>query len=391
MKTFKSIISIFVILGIVITSLLLSGCDNKSKEPTIKIGLIAEITGVMPLVGLSAKEGALLAQEEINKIGVNVNGVHYKVELVIQDSESNPQKSQEVAKKLIKNDRVLAIIGPMSSGNAIPAAKVAEANRILLIAPWSTNPQTTKDEQGNSLRYIFRTCFTDEYQGYILSNFVKNTLKFNSVAVMYDMTTDLLREQARLFVKTFRASGGEVVASESYFAGNTNYTVQLQRIKESKPELVFLPSYYVEAPEQMRQARMLGIDAIFVGNDSWSSDFVLKNCGSYCNGVYFSDHYSADSFNPRSQEFVIKFQRKFNKKPNAISALTYDSFGLLFTALHNLTSLDRESLRNAFANIRNYDGVTGEISYGENSRDPRKSAVILKIENGQFVWVADVK
>lgn len=391
MKIFKSIIALIVMIGLIFSTLFLNGCNKKSSEPTIKIGLIAELSGSIPLVGSSAREGAWLAQEEINKSGININGVNYKIELAIQDSRADANKAREVAERLVKDDKVLAIIGPMSSGNAIPAGLVAEKNKILLITPWSTNPQTTKDEQGNSLRYVFRACFTDDYQGYILSNFVRNRLNLNRVAVMYDMTTDLLREQANLFMKAFRASGGQIVANESYFSGNTDYTLQFNRIKDSKPELVFLPSYYVEVPEQLKQARLLGIDAIFVGNDSWSSDFILQNCGAYCNGVYFSDHYSAESFNPRSQEFVAKFQRKFNKKPNAISALTYDSFGMLFTALHNLTSLDRESLRNAFANIRNYRGVTGDISYRPNSGDPRKSAVILKIENGQFVWVADVE
>lgn len=139
--------AIYSLVFAVMTTLALAGCSsNSSDDSTVRIGLIAELTGQIPVVGASCKNGALLAVKEINDAGgIELDGKKYKIELIIEDSASKPEQAASAAQKLITQDNVVAIVGPNSSGNAIPASEIAEASKVVLITPWSTNPKTTLD------------------------------------------------------------------------------------------------------------------------------------------------------------------------------------------------------------------------------------------------------
>lgn len=374
----------------VVSLFLLYGCQ-KSDENTIKVGLVAELSGVIPLVGSSAKDAAILARDEINVQGINIDGKIYKIDIVIQDSEANAGlAAKKVEKLLSREDHVLAIVGPLSSGNAIAAARVAEENKTPLLAPWSTDPKTTLDDQGNPKHYVFRTCFTDIYQGLVLGKFAHNNLKAKTAAILYDSTLDVMQGQAELFKKTFVKFGGKIVAEETYSTGNKDFSEQFNKIKMANPDIIFMPSYYSDVPLQVKQARSLGVKAVFLGSDSWASDSVLKECGKDCEGSYFADHYSADAKNAQVQKFVDAYKKRYGKMPDAVAALTYDAFELLFRALQTVDKLDRESLRNSLAKIKLYNGVTGKIRYSSHSGDPEKGAVIMQIKDGKFVWVDDI-
>jgi branched-chain amino acid transport system substrate-binding protein len=386
----KKIFLLFVFL--VSIALLASGCQ-KSGEPVIKVGVIAELTGSIPAVGASCKNAALLAAKEINDAGgIEINGKKYKIELSIEDSAARPDQAAAVAQKLITQQKVVAIVGPNSSGNAIPASEIAETMKVPLITPWSTEPKTTINQKtGQPKQYVFRACFTDVFEGQALGKFASETLKKKRAAVLYDVGSDVLKSQAELFRKSFEAAGGKTVAFETYTSGDKDFSAQLTKIRDAEPDVIFLPSYYTDVPLQVQQAYRLGVKVPFLGSDAWSTPELIKMCGNDCEGFYFMNHYSPETKNPMTKKFADAYKAMHGSVPDDIAALTYDAFGLLAEALKKSAKLDAQSIRDSLAAIRDYKGVTGEMQFSEGSGDPRKGAVIMQIRNGNFAWFADTQ
>ncbi|MFH1146087.1 MAG: ABC transporter substrate-binding protein [Pseudomonadota bacterium] len=386
MNSFGSII-LAMLMGVTI-----AGCQ-KGGDPTIKVGLIAELTGQIPAVGASCKNAAELAVKEINNAGgIKLAGKAYKVDLCIEDSASKPDQAASAAQKLINQTDAVAIVGPNSSSNALPVSEIAEKSRIVMIAPWSTNPKTTLDARtGAPKQYVFRACFTDTFEGHVLGKFAAENLGIKKAAVFFDVASEVLKSQSELFKKSFEGHGGSIVAWETYTTGDKDFTAQLTKIKKSQPEIIFLPSYYTDVPLQVQQARRLGISVPFLGSDAWSTEELIKMAGSECEGFYFCNHYSSESSNPVTRKFVEAYKSEYKSTPDDIAALTYDAFGLLWQALQKTGSADRQRVRDTLSRITDYKGVTGDMRFQAGSGDPVKGAVIMQIRGGKFCWYADAK
>jgi branched-chain amino acid transport system substrate-binding protein len=381
----------FFVVSVMIAFAILAGlCEG--GDSTIKVGLIAELTGDIPAVGASCKNSAEMAVREINEAGgITIGSRKYTMELLIEDSSDKPEQAADVARKLITGENVVAIVGPNSSSNAIAVSEIAEDSKVPMITPWSTNPKTTlKAGTKAPKKYVFRATFIDTFQGRVLAKFALDTMKAKKAAVLYDAASEYSKGVAEFFKKNFEEMGGRIVAFESYPAHAKDYSPQLMKIKDSSSDIIFLPDYYDDVPRQIIQAHHLGIKAPFLGSDSWGSQDLLKLCGRDCEGYYFSSHYSAGSPDPASKKFIRDYVAAYGETPDDVAALTYDSFGLLRRALISAGSLDRQALRNALAKIKGYEGVTGKMRFRDDSGDPIKSAVILRIKDGTFVWFADV-
>ncbi|MCL5023547.1 MAG: ABC transporter substrate-binding protein [Nitrospirae bacterium] len=386
-RTVISIVLFTAVIGVVF-----AGC-RKDGDSSIKVGVIAELTGDIPAVGASCRNASEMAVKEINDAGgIEIGGRKYKVELFIEDSASKPDQAASSAQKLITQKGVVAIVGPNSSSNAIPASEIAESAKVVLITPWSTNPKTTLDAKtGAPKRYVFRAAFIDPFQGRVVAKFALNTMKAKKAAVLYDVASDYNKGIAEFFKNTFEENGGQVVAFESYTTNDKDFSAQLTKMKSAGPDVIFLPNYYNEVPLQVQQAHRLGIRTPFLGSDSWGSQDLTKLCGSDCEGYYFTTHYSPDSAAPAAKKFIQAYTVAYGKTPDDVAALTYDSFGLLRQALAGAGKLDRDSVRNALAGIQGYEGVTGKMQFREGSGDPIKSAVVVRIQGEKFVWFADAQ
>jgi len=373
-------------------SVFLFACSNE-KGSTVRIGVIAELTGDMPAVGESCKKAAEMAAQEVNDAGgLDINGKKYKVELFIEDNAGKADQSASAAQKLITQKNVHAIVGPSATRYAIPASEIAESSKVVLITPWSTNPKTTLDAKTNApKKYVFRACFTDPFQGRVVAKFAMENLKAKKAAVLYDVASDANKGQAEFFKETFEKDGGKIVAFETYTTNDRDFSGQLTKIKKADPDIVFLPNYYSEVPLQIQQAKRLGIKGPFLGSDAWGSQELIKLCGKDCEGYYFSTHYAADAATPSATKFIEAFKAKHGAMPDDVAALTYDSFGLLWQAIKGANKIDRQAIRDALAGISGYDGITGNMQFKEGSGDPIKSAVILQIKDGKFVYFATAK
>lgn len=364
----------------------LLGACGKKNLPDLTIGVIAELSGDIPAVGASCKNAAEMAVTEINDAGgVTVAGKAHGLNLVIEDSKGTASEAAEAVKRLAKEDKVYAIVGPNASVGAVPASQVAEDAKVPLLSPWSTNPKTTAGKN-----WVFRACFTDAFEGRVLAKFAQGYLRATKAAVLYDPGSEAPRSQAELFKTDFEEAGGKVVAFETYKTGEKDFTAPLGRIKAASPDIVFLPSYYNEVPLQLQQAHKLGLKVPFLGSDNWSSPELIKLAGRDAEGASFCNHYSPETRIDAVAKFVTRYRNKYGQTPDDVAALTYDSFKLLAKALSGSARLDREAIRDALAKIREFEGVTGKMVFKEGSRDPVKSAVMMRVEGGKPVFLTNI-
>lgn len=363
----------------------------KKSGPDIKIGVVAELTGEISEIGESCKKAAELAVAEINEAGgVEVAGTKHLLRLVIEDSQGQAQPAAEAVRRLIQQEKVLAIVGPNASLGAVPAAQAAAESRTLLVSPWGTAPRVTLDDSGAPRKYVYRTCFTDAFQGSALAKFASAYMKATKAAILYNPASEAPKSQAELMKKEFEARGGQVVAFETYVTSDKDFSAQWKKIAESAPDVVFLPSYYGEIPEQIRQARAAGVKAPFLGSDTWTNSELLKSAAEV-DGAYFCAHYNPDAMEDKVGIFRAAYEKRYAKEvPDDGAALTYDTIQLLKQALETAARDDQEAVREAYSKITSFDGVTGKIVFKGGSPDPVKSVVMKQFKAGKTTFVTHI-
>jgi len=271
-------------------------------------------------------------------------------------------------------------VGPTRSRYAIPVAGAAENARIPMITAGSTHPDTTAGKD-----YVFRTVFVDSLQGRVLARFALEELRIPTVAVLYDVANDYNRHIAEVFKEVFEATGGQVVAFETYVTGDRDFRRQLVRIRESRAELLFLPNFEDDVVAQAQQARRLGFDALFLGSDAWGSVKIVHH--PELEGAFVSGHWLPDpaETNAEARAFIAAYRRAYDQDPTDAAALTYDALGLLFQAIREAGRADPEPIREALSRLESYPGTTGTITYRGTDGDPRKQILMIRIREGKAV------
>ncbi len=351
---------------------------NAADRSTIQIGFFGDLTGLTFNFGLSAKNGVLMAADEINQAG-GING--HPIDIVIEDDKGSPEEAAQVSRKLIDRYKVIAIIAAGASGNSLAAAPKAQSAHVPLIAPSSTNPAVT--QVGD---YIFRACFIDAFQGEVMAKFAANTLKAKKAAIMLDFNSPYSRGLTEFFEFSFAKLDGHIVLKQSYSQGDANYRGQLSAIKAANPDVIYIPGYYGDVAIIARQARQLGLTVPLLGADGWDAPELWELGGDALNGSYISNHYSADDPSETIQKFVHGYrQRNGNLTPDAHAALAYDALRFLAEAIQRAGTNEGPKLRDALAATKNFAGVTGIISM-DRDRNALKPAVVLKLEDGRYIY-----
>ena len=383
---------VFKLVALLLVGAFLLGACGPAGTDVIKIGINAPLTGDIPKVGEGTKYAAEMWLEDLGG-EMEVGGKTYKVELVIEDNESKAESATKANTKMITQDEVLIIIGPQSSKQAVPAGGVANENETPMISPWSTNPNTTKDRP-----WVFRGCFLDPFQGPVVANFVTEEFGFTKAGVLYDVASDYPKGLAEYFKKAWEDlhGAGSVVAYESFTTGDTDFSAQLTKIKDSGAEFIFTPQYYNEVALIVQQAHELGWDKPIVGSDSWGSAELMNLCGDDCKGLFFSTHYAAAGATGATKEFIDRYNAKYGYVPDDVAALTWDTLHIAQKAIQDCGNLtgdikaDRKCVRDALAKIKDFDGITGKMTFTEEG-DPIKCAVIVKISDaGEFEFYKQV-
>lgn len=380
--------------AVVAMTMVFSSSAFCKRETIIKIGINAPLTGDIPKVGEGSKYAAQMWLSDIEKAGgIEVGGRTYKVELVVEDNESKAESAVKANTKMISQDDVLAIVGPQSSKQAVPAGEVANKYKTVMISPWSTNPDTTMNRP-----FVFRGCFLDPFQGPVVANFITDEFGFTKAAVLYDVASDYPKGLAEVFKDAWekKHGAGSVVAFESFTTKDTDFSSQLTKIIQSGAQVLFTPQYYNEVPLIVKQAQELGWKGPIVGSDSWGSAETVELCGEACYGLFFSSHYAAAGATGATKEFIDRYNEEYGYIPDDVAALTWDALRLAQQAIEDVGELtgridkDRRAVRDALAKIKNFAGITGNMTFTEEG-DPIKCAVIVKInDKGEYEFYKSV-
>lgn len=367
-----------------LVALVVAGCGSKADSNKVLVGHFASMTGSEATFGRSTDNGIRMAVEEENAAG-GVNGK--LVEIITYDDKGDAREAGSAVTRLVSRDGVVAVLGEVASGLSLAGAPICQESGVPMITPSSTNPKVTKT--GDK---IFRVCFIDPFQGWVGAKFARENekIKAEKAAILYDQASPYsvgLREE---FEKAFTELGGTITSTETYQAGDQDFSAQLTGIRSSGPDVVYIPGYYTDAGNIAIQARKLGINVPLLGGDGWDSSKLGEIGGEAINNSFYSNHYSQQDPSPRVQDFIKEYKDKFGEAPDALAALGYDAARILIEAMRQAKSLGGDAIAAELAATKDFDGVTGKISI-DADRNAVKPAVMLEMIDGQAIYVSTIE
>ncbi|NPV69792.1 MAG: ABC transporter substrate-binding protein [Firmicutes bacterium] len=370
-----------VALLVVMLATLVAGCGGEKGD--IIIGHFAPMSGDTAAWGQMEVKGVNLAVEEINAAG-GVLG--RKIKVISYDDRGDKVEAVNVVKKLI-SEKAVAIVGEQTSSASMAAGPIVAAAKIPAVATAATNPRVTVGEDGKLNPFYFRVCFIDPFQGRALAFYAVKRLNKTKAAILYDIGEDYAVGLADSFKKNFKELGGQVVAEETFKGGEEDFRAQLTRIKQFNPEIIVIPIYYKEAALAMKQARELGINAVFMGGDGLESPTLTELGGPAVEGCYFSSHYSSEDTTPKVKKFIDAFKAKFKEDADVNTALGYDGVYMIADAIKRAGKVDPQAIRDALEKTKDFEGVTGKITVNPQDHNPQdKTIVINTVKNGKIAF-----
>ena len=377
------------LLATALVSTLFTGCapasggsSGSAGGDTIKIGQAVALTGDNSVWGQSEKKALEMEIAKINA-GGGVDGK--KIELVAYDTRGDATEGVNVAKRLV-SDKVSAIIGPGQSGVSIAMGAVTEMAKIPFIATSATNPKVTVDDKTGKVRkYAFRTCFIDPFQGTVAAQFAYKQLGCKTAAVIYDVGSDYSSFLGKYFMEEFVKQGGKMVGNEAFRSGELDFRAVLGKIKESKPDILFIPTQQKEASLIMKQAGDLGFKPKFMGGDGWASPDLITLGGAAVEGSYFVNTACLDD--PDIQGFLKEYRTKYGEDPvmpNPVLAI--DALDAIIDAIKVTKSTDSATIAAQLEKTKGLQVLTGKLTIDPATHNPlNKPAVIQEVKDGKFI------
>ena len=358
-----------------VAALILTACgkggDKAAAVPAdgveVKIGHVAPLTGPIAHLGKDNENGARLALEEINKAGLTIDGKKVVLTLVPEDDAEDPKTATQVAQKLV-DAKVVGVVGHLNSGTSIPASKIYSDAGITQISPSSTNPDYTN--QG--FKTTYRLVATDAQQGPALGNYVANTLKAKTVAIIDD-STQYGKGLADEFEKTVKAAGVKVVTREASNNKATDFKAILTKIKGSKPDVIMYGGMDATGGPLAKQATELGIKAKIVGGDGMCTEKLIELAGDAVVNVTCSEAGKALSKMDQGADFQKRYKERFNSDVQIYAPFTYDAVYVLVDAMKRANSTDPAKILVAMPDTK-MNGLVGNIAF--DSKGDMKEGVI---------------
>ena len=366
------------LLGITMLGSVFAGCggEEAANSNEIKVGANFEITGNVANYGTTARDGFKLAIKEANEAG-GIDG--NQIVIVEADNKSDPAESANAATKLISDDKVVAIVGPATSGAVQAESQIATENKIPIIAPCATSPDITV-ENGQVKEFVFRGCFIDPLQSNTMANFAANELKAKTAVIYLDSSTDYSKSLAEVFKNKFEALGGKVVMQEAFVAKDQDFKAALTNIKTANADVIYIPAYYEEVGKIVKQARELGITQPILGTDGWDDTKVVDIAGADAlNNTYYVTHYI--DTDPDAKAFVDAFTKEYGHAPGVFAALGYDAGKMLVDAIKRAGSTDPVAIQKALAETKDLQVGTGKLTVDAN-HNLIKNAFIIEMKDG---------
>ena len=402
MKTSISRRQFLAVVGAVAAAGALSACGSSSSSTassaasgaasgsasgdTIKVGLLAPLTGDVSVYGIAVANGASLYIKQVNEAG-GINGK--QIELIQMDEQGDATQAVNCFTQMV-DQGITALIGDVTTTPTLAVVAATQDYNMPMVTASATAEAVTYDAETDTVyQNVFRTTFTDPFQGVKMADYATDKLGYTRAAVIYQIGADYNEGLATNFESEFAANGGEIVASETYSAGDVDFRTQLTTILAANPEVVYCPNYYEDVGQILSQAESVGLTVPFLGGDGW--DGVTQYAtAEQLDGCYFCANYATGS-NP---DFESAYETEYGESyPNGFAPLGYDAamtvcYGLQAAEEAGLEAGSDEYKQAVIDGIKGgeIEGVTGTFTFDDHN-DPVKTAAILSFENGEAVFV----
>ena len=361
---------LMILIGILVVSsfILMSSCSK--KEDVITIGAILPLTGDGAQYGEEDKNGFELALSEYE--GSN------QIKIIYEDDKGTSSGGVNAFNKLYSVDKVPVIIGLMYSSVALSVAPLGDENKVVLFSTTASSPELT-----NAGDYFFRNWPSDVFEGKEIAEFTFNKLNLRKGAI-FTVNLDYGVGLKKVFKNVFESLGGEITKVEYYNQGDSDFKTQLKKIQAVNPDFIYLPGYYNEIGQLLKQAKELGIKAQFISCVGFDNPKILEIAGNAAEGVIFArPTYNPNSNEPIVNNFVNNYEKVYGQEPGVYAAHAYDALKILTYAIDS-GGYSSEGIKNAIYEIQDFPGVTGLTSFDENG-DVIKPIQIMKVSNQEFM------
>ena len=342
---------------------------------TVKIGLLAPTSGDLAVYGQAVYNASMMAVEELNAAG-GIDGA--TIELVHYDNEGDPTKTMNLFNKLVDEDKIVALVGPVISGTSLVVGPLAEEAGIPMLSPTATNPDVTP-----GLDFVFRACYIDPYQGRVVAKFAQENLDAKTAIIFRNVSNDYSIGLADAFEAAFT---GDLLADEGYTAEDNDFKAIISKISDMDPDVIFIPDYFNTVGLIAKQLNEAGVDATLLGGDGWDS--IQNDYAAEVEGDFFANHYATSDESPIVQNFISEYETQFGETPNALGALAYDATKVMVAAITKAGSTDGAAIRDALA-ATEMDAVCGKITFDADGNTVKAIAMIT-IKDGELMLEAKV-
>lgn len=349
-------------------------------QETIKIGALYNLTGGMSSLDGPSLSGAKLAVKQINAAGGLLGK---QLELIAPDGKTDQQETAKAAQRVL-SEGVVAGIGQSDTTFVMAGAPLFQEKGVPFVTSGATHPKLP-EWVGN---YMFMAPFGDDDQSYAIADYAFDTLKQRKVVVWTDNSMDFTKALSTFFTERFKAKGGEIVGTDSFMMGDTDFSAQIARLAaiSPAPDAVFISAIPSEAGISVRQIREAGLKIPVLSGDGFDTPLVASVPGpDMANDVYFSTHtYLADD-RPEVAKFIADYKAEYGHDPeNSFAPLGYDALNLVAAAIKKANSAEPAKIRDALAETKDFPAVTGTISYTRKTMVPPKPVSIVSVKNGKF-------
>jgi len=357
----KKILSLIMIVALLGSMSLFAAGDKEAAPSSVKIGFIGPMTGDYSNYGDLISKGALVAIEEKNAKGGIAGKI--KIDLVIEDSEGDPQKGLAGIEKLSSSDKITALIGPVFTGVAFAVGQRVQDEGILMVTPSGTHKDIT--DIGD---YVFRTVASDGLQGEVSGHYYYEKLGVRRLGVLY-VKNDYSQGLYEGTKESFESRGGQIVIAETAQIGDKDFKTQLTKIRAANPDAIYIPNYTAEMAQILEQASQLGIRIPFLSGDGFSNPEIYDLAGNFTDGVVYVGPTQVEE-SDAYRKFVSDYTKKWGFAPDSFATNAYDAAYILFDALEKVYAqsgkFDRKAVRDAFAATKDFKGVTGIVNFADN-------------------------
>jgi branched-chain amino acid transport system substrate-binding protein len=368
----------FWFLGVLCAAVFFMGI-TQAKADDIKVGAILRLS-IGASDGLPAKRGIEIAVNEINAAG----GIKGKTLTVIyEDGKDSPQEAVSAFQKLTSMDKVQVVIGPMMSGEVLAVAPIAQRDHIVAITPTGTSPKIS-----DAGEYIYRGCTRIDKQAEALTKYAKDVMKTTKVAILYS-NEPYGKGCNDVFTKFFTDLGIPVVVAESFMVGDRDFSAQLTKIKQAQFDLIFIPGYLQETAPAISQARKMGIKQASMGVYGDMAPKYIELAGKAAEGHVNGSEYNEDYNTPVNKKFKKEYFKFIKANPTEtnnimFAALTYDMTRMVAMAIGEKGNTP-DAIRSYLDTVKDFDGVTGKLSFDANGDVVKQGVYIFKVKNGKYV------